>query len=62
MHFPQKSASGHVMPMCIFASDEIYGSGRALRCIQAMKCQCTIVHAQVGLVEIAQKAHRDTLC
>jgi hypothetical protein len=56
-----KSALGHVTSNLSFASDGIYGSHSALRCIQVMKRRCTIFLGRVGPVRNPQKAHRDTL-
>jgi hypothetical protein len=48
-------------PTCVFASGEICGSCSAFRRIHGAKCDCTIFHTRVGLVQIRQNAHQDTL-
>jgi hypothetical protein len=57
-----KSLPGHVMSNMCFSSTGICGSHGAFQCIWGVKRQCTIFHAQVRKVRIAQKAHRDKLC
>jgi hypothetical protein len=46
---------------CVFASSGICKSHISFRCVQCVKRQHTIFHAQVGLIQIPQKAYRDTL-
>jgi hypothetical protein len=57
-----KSALGHVTPNLCFASYGICGSRSPFRCVWCVKHDRTIFHAQVRLVQIRQKVHRDTLC
>jgi hypothetical protein len=54
-----KSARLHVMPnLCFCILSDLW----VTQCIRGMKCPRIIFHAQVGLLQIPQKAHRDTLC
>jgi hypothetical protein len=48
--------------ICVFASNMIYGSRSALRCIPGVKHQRNIFHARVGAVQISQNALQDMLC
>jgi hypothetical protein len=45
-----KSVQGHVTQTAVFASDRIYGSRSAFRCIPGVKRHCTIFCAQLGPV------------
>jgi hypothetical protein len=49
--FHKKRTVTHYIKLVFFASGGIYGSRSAFWCIRAVKCRCTILHAQVGPVQ-----------
>jgi predicted membrane channel-forming protein YqfA (hemolysin III family) len=59
--FHKRRAQTHNAKIVCFASGGICGSRIAFWCVRATKCQHAIFHALVLLVQIPQKAHRETL-
>jgi hypothetical protein len=51
----------HITPNLCLASSGICGSHSAFRCIRGATGRRTTFHAQVGPVQILERAHRDTL-
>jgi hypothetical protein len=62
-HVVQSRASeARNIKICVLATGGICGSLTTFGCVGATKHQRTIFYARVGLLQISQKAHHDTLC